>query len=167
MGSLNVDYITDRAQSFSIPVSTLKGRIIQYISEEYTAGEFNPDNTYRWIPGAHYDFTPLRSDTRIKYNCRLPMAWVGAAHSISAMKFFVDTTEYFAWSQSMTYYENSYDFEFEVPSWGAGVQGRIGLQIRSHANNNNEVRVYSTTYWNGAGSRQTANGQMFIEEIYY
>lgn len=166
MSSLNLDYITDTTGSFTVPVSSLKSRVIQYYQEEYTLGQWNPNNSYQWIPGAHRDFTPLRADTRINFRVRLPMAWSNAAHAISAMKFFVDTTEYFAWSQSMTYYENSYDFEFDVPSWGT-TQKRIGLQLRSHANDNNEVRVYRTYYWNGTSSVQTANGQMFIEEIYY
>lgn len=167
MGTLNVDYISDRLRTFEIPTSTLKSRIVQYYEAIYTGGEFNPDNTYRWIPGAFYDFTPARGDTRIRYKMRLPMAWSNSSHAITNLSFFVDTTEYYNFSVGMTYYENSHDFDFEVPSWGTTAK-RIGLQTRSHSNDGNEIRYYTTYYWDGTGrNAQNARGQLFIEEYYY
>jgi hypothetical protein len=164
MGSLNVDYLQKLGTSTPVPVSELKTRVVQYFQAEYTGGEWNPGTGYSWIPGAFNDFTPKRADSRIKYIMRLPLAWVAAGHAISHFYFIAGGQRYWYWSESGTYIENAKTFEFDVPSWGTTV-GRIGLQHRSYAEDNHEVRLYTTYYWNGTGrSVQNARGHLIIEE---
>lgn len=167
MGTLTVETLRDVAGTVSIPARELKQRVIQYYQALYTGGEWNPDNTYTWVPGAFYDFTPRRADSRIKYTMRLPMAWVAATHAIGNFYFYANNILYYSWSEGLTYYENGRTYEFEVPSWGTGV-GRIGLQHRAHANDNNEIRMYTTYHWDGTGrSAQNSRGHLMIEELLY
>jgi len=167
MGALTVENLQDLSGTVNIPVRDLKQRVIQYYQAVYTGGEWNPDTNLNWIPGAFYDFTPRRADSRIKYTMRLPIAWVAAGHAISHMFFYANSVLYYYWSESGTHIENGRTFQFEVPSWGVN-QARIGLQHRSHTNDNHEVRMYTTYYWNGTGrSVQNARGQLLIEELIY
>jgi len=164
--ALTVEYLQNTAGSVTVPVSELQIRTIQFYQAEYTSGEWNPDTNYNWIPGAYADFTPRRADSRIKYTMRLPTAWSNASHAISHWYFWAAGTLYWYWSESGTHVENAKMFQFEVPSWGTSTQ-RIGMQMRSYANDNHEVRAYRTYYWNGAGSVQNAYGHLIIEEVLY
>jgi hypothetical protein len=166
MGTLTLETLRNTAGTVSIPVRELKQRVIQYYQSQYTAGTWNPDNTYTWVPGSFVDFTPRRADSRIKYTMRLPIAWVVASHAISNWYFYANGVLIWYWSESGTHIENGRTYEFEVPSWGT-TSGRIGLQVRSHANDNNEVRFYTTYYWDGAGSNQNCRGHLMVEEILY
>lgn len=167
MSVLSTDYITTLDGSVRIPVKELEVRTIQYYTSTYTSGEWNPNNSYNWVPGAYRDFTPLRADSRIKWTARLPTRnQRGSSHAISSWRFYVNGALWYSFSESGTHIENGKAWEFEVPSWGTS-SGRIGMQIRSHANDNHEVRIYGTDYWNGTGSVQNCYGQMFIEEILY
>lgn len=164
MGTVAVDYIKNIAGTSVVPLKDYKSRIIQLVNEEYTAGEWNPNNTFTWVPGANKLFTPLRADSRICFRVRLPMAWSNAGHAITNFRFYINTSlMYWEGADAGTYYENAKLYEFDFPSWGT-TQGQIGLQVRSHANDNNEIRFYRTYYWNGAQSTQTATGHMIIEE---
>ena len=79
------------AGSVSIPVTELTTRVIQYIRQDYTSGSWNPDNSYNWIPGAFYDFTPKRADSVIKYTMRLPTARAGGStHAIGNWYFYAN-----------------------------------------------------------------------------
>lgn len=163
--SLTVDYLTNTSGTVTIPVSELKTRVIQYFQADYSGGEWNPDNNYNWVPGMFRDFTPRRSDTTIKFTARVSEAWVAAGHAISHYYFWAAGNLYYYWSTSGTHIENGRTYEFEVPSWGTSTQ-RIGLQLRSYANDNHEVRLHTTFYWNGTGrSAQNSRGHLLIEEI--
>jgi hypothetical protein len=167
MPSLSTEYLQNTAGTVTIPVKELETRVIQYFQAEYTGGEWNPDNNYNWVPGAFRDFIPRRADSRIRFTMRSPWAWVAAGHAISNWYFFANGVLYWNWAESGTHIENGKAFQFEVPSWGT-TSGRIGLQHRSHANDNNELRMYTTYYWDGTGrSVQNARGHMLIEEIVY
>jgi len=167
MGTLTVETLRDVAGTVNIPARELKQRVIQCYQAQYTGGEWNPDNTYTWIPGAFYDMTPRRADSRIKFTCRIPHAWVVASHAISNWYFYANNILYYNWSESGTHIENGKTYQFEVPSWGTS-SGRIGLQHRSHANDNHEVRLYTTYHWDGGGrSAQNSRGHMIIEELLY
>lgn len=167
MGALTVEYLRNVSGTVSLPARDLKQRVIQYYQNQYTGGEWNPDNTYNWIPGAFVDFTPRRADSRIRYTMRIPFAWVAAGHAISNWYFWANNVLYWYWSESGTHIENGKTMQFEVPSWGT-TSGRIGMQHRSHANDNNEVRVYTTYYWDGTGrSVQNARGHLLVEEMLY
>jgi hypothetical protein len=165
MSSVTVDYISNTSNTVTIPVSELKRRVVQFYQEEYTSGEWNPTTTYDWVPGLYHDFTPKRSDTRIKFTVRYAEAWSNSTHAISNWYLYANNIIYYQWSSSGTHIENGKTYEFEVPSWGT-TQARIGLQSRSHGNDTNEVRVHTTYYWDGTGrSAQTCNSHMLIEEI--
>jgi hypothetical protein len=151
--------------SITVPVIELTTRVIQYIRQDYTAGQWNPDNTYNWVPGAFFDFTPKRADSVIQYTMRLPTSRVvGSAHAIGNWYFFANNIIYYQWEDSLNHGENGNIWTFQVPSWGTST-GRIGLQHRAHSNDGNEFRMYTTEYWNGVGSQQNCFGQLFIEEI--
>ena len=167
MGSLSVEYLQNTSGSVNIPVKELETRTIQFYQAEYTGGEWNPDNNWNWVPGAWRDFTPLRADSRIRYTMRLPWAWVASSHVISHFYFYANGVLYWYWSESGTHIENGKSFQFEVPSWGTGT-ARIGLQHRSYSNDNHEMRLYTTYYWDGGGrSVQNCRGHLMIEEIMY
>lgn len=167
MGSLSTEYLQNTAGTVTIPVKELETRIIQYYQAEYTGGEWNPDNNWNWVPGAYASFTPRRADSRIRYTMRLPFAWVASSHVISHYYFYAAGTLYWYWSESGTHIENGKTFQFEVPSWGTSAQN-IGLQHRSYSNDNHEMRLYTTYYWDGTGrSVQNCRGHMMIEEIVY
>ena len=151
--------------SITVPVIELTTRVIQYIRQDYTAGQWNPDNTYNWVPGAFFDFTPKRADSVIQYTMRLPTSRVvGSVHAIGHWYFFANNIIYYQWEDSLNHGENGNIWTFQVPSWGTST-GRIGLQHRAHSNDSNEFRMYTTEYWNGVGSQQNCFGQLFIEEI--
>jgi hypothetical protein len=165
MSSLSVDYIKNTSNTVTIPVVELKQRVVQYYQAQYSGGEWNPTAAYQWVPGLFRDFTPRRSDTRIKFTARFAEAWVASSHAISNWYFFANGILYYYWSSSGTHIENGKSYEFEVPSWGT-TTGRIGLQMRAHANDNNETRIHTTYYWNGTGrSVQNCVAHLFIEEI--
>jgi hypothetical protein len=164
--TLNVPYINAATYDLTgrVPVKDLRIRVIQHYQASY-ASEWNPDNNYNWIPGAYRDMTPRRADSRIRFTMRIPVAWVAASHAISHWKLFADGLEYFRWSVSGTHLERGDTYEFEVPSWGT-YSSRIGLQMRSYANDNHELRAYTTYYWNGTGRVAIgAQGQMIVQEI--
>jgi hypothetical protein len=167
MGRLDVDFIrwTDNSSAtWEVPVEELRTRVIQYYTAQYTGGDWNPNNSYNWIPGAYTNFTPRRANSRINFKMRLPMAWVAASHAIQNFIFYANGVNYWAWSETGTHHENGKTYQFEVPSWGAGATAAIGIQSRSHADDNHEQRMYRTYYWNGGGSVQNCYGQLFIEE---
>jgi hypothetical protein len=167
MGTLTVETLRDVAGTVSIPARDLKQRVIQYYQNVYTGGEWNPDTTYTWVPGAFVDFTPRRADSRIKYTMRMPFAWVSASHAISNWYFYANGVLLWYWSESGTHIETGRTLEFETPSWGT-TSGRIGIQHRSHANDSHEVRLYTTYYWDGTGrSAQNARGHLMVEELLY
>lgn len=167
MGTLAIEYLENTSGSVKIPVKELETRVIQYFHAPYTAGEWNPDTNFNWIPGAFRDFTPRKADSRIKFTARIPTAWSNASHAISSWRFFANGVLYYQWSESGTHIENGKTWEFEIPSWGT-TSGRIGIQLRSHTNDSNELRLYTTYYWDGTGrSAQNARGHLMIEEILY
>lgn len=164
MGTLTLDTLSNTTGSFSIPVKDIETRVIQRYISTYTSGEWNPDNTLTWAPGGYVDFTPKRSDSKILYSWRAPHSYSNAAHAISTWKFYANGIQYNVHSVSGNYIQNGNTYTWEVPSWGTSM-GRIGYQIRSHSNDSNEVRLYRTANWDGAGSNQNCYGQLIVEEL--
>ena len=164
MGKLTTNTISNVSGTVTVPVRELESRIIQRYVQDYSGGEWNPDNTSNWAPGSFVDFTPRRADSRISYSWRVPHAWVAASHAISHWRFFVNGNIYFWHSVSGVHIEDGCTIKWDVPSWGT-TAGRIGYQVRSYSNDNHEVRLYTTYYWNGTGrSAQNARGQLIVEE---
>lgn len=164
MGTLTVDYITNRSGSVQVPVRELRVRVIKRYESTY-ASQWNNNTGYSWVPGSYVDFTPLRSDSTIVYTWRAPFARVsGSSHAISHWRFYAAGINYMWHCESGNHIEDGCVFRWEVPSWGTNSQ-RIGYQNRAYSDNNHEVRFYYTDYWNGQGSNQTPRGQLIVEEI--
>lgn len=163
MGVLTVKELTNRTNTVRIPVKELTARIVQRYEAEYTGGSWNANNTWNWAPGSFRDFTPRFADSRIKYIWRVPHYWSNTGHAISHWRFYVNGRIYYYHSVSGTYIEDGNAIQWDVPSWGTS-SGRIGYQVRSYSNDNHEVRLYGTRYWNGGGSTQNSRGQLIIEE---
>lgn len=164
MATLTVSTLKNSAGSVTIPVADLRNRTIQHYQSTYTGGEWNPNNSYNWIPGGFVDFTPRRADSRIRFMYRIPYAWVAASHVISHWKFYVNGQVYFWHNMSGTHIEDGNTLVWDFPSWGT-TNGRIGYQHRSYADDNHEVRINTTYYWDGGGrSAQNCYSQIMIEE---
>lgn len=162
--TVELGYIGNVAGTVIVPTTEFSTRLIQSVNQVYTAGQWNPNNSYNWVPGAFFDLTPKRADSVITFFMRLPMGHgVGSTHKIQHFNFYANNIIYYTWEEDMTHYENGRDYQWQVPSWGTST-GRIGLQSRSHSDDGNELRLYTTEYWNGVGSNQTSFGQMIIEE---
>lgn len=148
-----------------IPVSEmLTYKVIKSYRADYTGGSWNNSTTYNWVPGMYYDYTPMRSDSRIRVYCGIPVAGVNAAHAISHWIFYSNSVEIGRHCVSGNHLEDFSTYMWDTASWGAATQARIGYQMRVHANDNNEVRPFTTRYWNGTGSGQNCKGQFVIEE---
>lgn len=163
MGVLTAKELTNRTGTIVVPVKELAPRIIKRYENTYTSGAWNPNNSFNWAPGSYVDFTPLRADSRISYMWRAPHYWSNTGHAISHWRFYVNGQIYYYHSVSGTYIEDGNVIKWDVPSWGTS-SGRIGYTIRSYANDNHEVRLYGTRYWNGGGSTQNSYGQLIVEE---
>ena len=164
MSTVIVDQLAVDETSPLIPLTQLGPRIVKSYRATYTSGQWNPTTTYAWVPGMFYDYTPAYSTTRIRVVCHIPYAGINVAHAISSWIFYSNTsTEQGRHSISGEHLEDFSAYQWDFASWGT-TSGRIGYQMRSHAEDNNEVRVYTTRYWEGAGSNQNCYGQFIIEE---
>lgn len=163
MGTLTVNQISASNGGVVVPVKELGVRTIQRYQNTYTGGDWNPSNTSDWLPGSYVDFTPLRADSTIIYQCRIPVAWRNAAHCITHWRFYVNGF-LLHWHDSNGYHlEDGCTWKWEFPSWGT-TTGRIGYQVRSYSVNSNTLRFYTTYYWNGVNSNQTSYGQLMVDE---
>jgi hypothetical protein len=164
MSTVIVDQLAVDEISPLIPLTQLGPRIVKSYRANYTGGQWNPDTNYNWVPGMFYDYTPLLATSRIRVACHIPYAGPLAAHAISHWIFYSNTsTEQGRHSISGEHLEDYAAYMWDFASWGTSV-GRIGYQSRSYANDNNEVRVFTTRYWDGGGSTQVCIGQFIIEE---
>ena len=169
MSKVIVDNIEIDDRKVNIPLSELNHKIIKRYSAEYTGGEWNPTVTYAWVPGMFYDYTPLRVNSKIRTTCMIPIARVsGATHCMSHWIFYANGTELARHSVSGTHAEHWNTLTYEFPSWGTS-SGRIGYQMRAYANDNHEMRPYTTEWWEGGGTNQSGGnvkGYFIIEEYY-
>jgi hypothetical protein len=162
--TIRLQAISNSAGTIAVPIVELQERTIQSFSATYTGGEWNPNTSYNWIPGSFVDFTPRRPDSRITYYYRAPHAWVASSHAISHWRFFVNGRTWFWHNTSGTHIEDACTFRWDFPSWGT-TNGRIGYQMRSYADDNHEIRMNTTYYWDGGGrSAQNCFSQIVVEE---
>jgi hypothetical protein len=163
MSTLIVDQLYCDPHEAPVPLTQLGYRIIKNFRQNYDGGAWNPDNTYNWVPGMFNDYTPLLSTSRIRVWCHIPYVGLNAAHGISHWIFFGNGVERGRHSVSGNHIEDESTYVWDFASWGT-TAGRIGYQMRSYANDNNEIRPYTTRYWDGGGSQQNCRGQFIIEE---
>ena len=165
MSTVIVDNLSsdEMVGSDNIPLTELGYRVIKEYTSIYTSGQWNPNNSYAWMPGMYVDYTPLSSSSRIRVYCSVPGAGVNSAHAISHWIFYRNGTELGRHSVSGQHFEDNNTYTWDMASWGT-TSGRIGYQMRSYANDNHEVRLYRTRYWNGGGSNQNCRGQFVLYE---
>lgn len=164
MSTLIVDQLTVDPEQTQVPLTELGHRVIRSYRATYTGGQWNPTTSYQWIPGMFYDYTPLSASSRIRTCCHIPYARnSGQAHAISHWIFYANGVEQGRHSISGNHLEDMSTYIWDFASWGTSV-GRIGYQQRSYGDDNHEVRVYTTQYWDGGGSAQNCYGQLVIEE---
>lgn len=164
MSTVIVDSLTVDETRTQIPLTELGYRVIKSYRQTYTGGQWNPTTSYAWIPGMFFDYTPVSASSRIRTYCHIPYARnSGNALGISHWIFYANGTEQGRHSISGNHLEDMSTYVWDFASWGTSV-GRIGYQQRSYADDNHEVRVYTTQYWDGGGSSQVCNGQLIIEE---
>jgi len=147
-----------------VPITELGHRVIKSFRQNYDGGLWNPDTNYNWVPGMYTSYTPLSSSSRIRVYCHLPYARnSGSSHAISNWIFYANGVERGRHSVSGNHLEDMSCYVWDMASWGT-IEATIGYQMRAHANDNHEVRPYTTQYWDGGGSTQTCRGQFVIEE---
>jgi len=162
MSTLQVNTIQAGTSEFSIPVSELSGRIIKTYKDTYLLGAWVPSTDYTWLPGGFADYSPERSDSRIRFSLSLCMAHQDG-HAISHNIFYANGVEIGRHSISGQSPEHRHLYVWDVASWG-DFTGRIGYQMRAYSASANRVRVHSTHHWDGVGSAQIGQTEILIEE---
>jgi len=163
MSTVIVNQLTVDESRTQIPLTELGHRVIRSYRATYTGGQWNPNATFNWAPGMFYDYTPALASSRIRTYCHLSYVGLNAAHGISHWIFYANSVEIGRHSVSGNHLEDNSVYTWDFASWGTS-SGRIGYQIRSYADDNNEVRLHTTRYWDGGGSSQNCYGQLVIEE---
>jgi hypothetical protein len=163
MSTIIADSLRVTERDLIIPMSQLGHRVIKEFRNTYTGGEWNPAATYSWVPGMFVDYSPADIFSRIRVSCHIPYASRNAAHAISHWIFYANNVELGRHSISGNHIEDNSVYVWDFSSWGT-IIGRIGYQMRSYVNDNNETRVYTTRYWDGTGSQQNCFGQLIVEE---
>lgn len=163
MSTVIVDELYCDPHNAPVPLTELGHRVIKNFRQNYDGGQWNPNNSYNWVPGMFNDYTPLLGTSRIRVWCHIPYVGLNAAHAISHWIFFANGAEIGRHSVSGNHLEDYSVHVWDFASWGT-TAGRIGYQMRSYADDNHEVRPYTTRYWDGGGSQQVCRGQFVIEE---
>ena len=149
----------------TIPVKQLQRRVLQRVSYTHRVGWWRNNNAYNWIAGGYVYFRPVRGDSRIRFTFNIHTRQYGPSqHMITHYKFYLDNNEYGRFSRAGHHVENHNSIEWEIPSWGAGVMARAGLQSRAYAEGNHNAHLYHTQYWNGGGDARDVPGHIIVEE---
>lgn len=162
MSILKTDNIQAGYGQQTIPLAELEQRTVQSYYNSYTGGAYEPSTTYDWVPGLNVDFTPIRSDTRLRATLRFNFSFVNAV-PILHLIFYANGVEIGRHNLGGQYQEQRHVYVWDIASWGAGVLGRIGYQSRRYGNSN-RGKFHSTGYWNGTGSSQVGLTEYRIDE---
>jgi plastocyanin len=163
MSKVIVDNLQTTSRIPYIPLSELWYRPLKSVIQTYTSGQWNPDTNYNWVPGMYIDYVPVSSRSRIKASCTIPYVGLNHAAGISHWIFYANGIEIAKHCVAGNHIEDCTTYAYDVGSWGT-TSARIGYQMRAYANDNHEVRPYTTRYWDGGASNQVCYGQMIIEE---
>ena len=162
--TIRVNTIQDANGQNGIAVADLTPGVIQTHRSNYTGGAWNPDTTYRTIPGSNVTFTPQRSNSKIRYRFNFASYWSNSNHAITHIIMYRGSVEQMRWSFGAQYWESRNDIEWVMDSWGTSAQ-EIYLSLRSYTNDGHEIRIHGTHYWNGGGSVQNAYAQLEVTEF--
>jgi hypothetical protein len=161
---IQVNTIQNEAGTISRPIQDFAHRTIQRVSYTHRNGWIRGDNTYYWMPGGYADFTPIRSDSRIRSHWNIHTRDYGSNHMIMHYVFYRDDIEYGRHTRGGHEIENTNAMEWDIPSWGAGQKARMGYRYRSYSDGNHNAHLFHTEWWDGGGSGQSVPGQYTIVE---
>lgn len=120
--------------------------------------------THAWVPDLFHDYTPLRSDTRIRLILDYAVAFTGSSGMITHTILHMGGTEYGRYGTSgNSVPEQKVHLQAEVPSWGTTSQ-RCGLTAVSYSSSWGS-RFHSTWYWGGVSNPQYYPPTLIIEEF--
>lgn len=161
MSTLRVNNLSPGPQQYNIPLGELERRVIKDYRTQYAGGSWEPNDTYQWIPNAYVDYTPASPDSRIRFTINLAYAHT-SGHAIMHCVFYANGVEIGRHNIAGQSPEWRHCYVWDVASWG-GSLARIGYQARRYGGSN-IPRVHGTHHWEGAGSNQLANTQIYIDE---
>ena len=67
---------------------TNKSTCINRVIFNYTGGAWGSPSTYTWVPGLHYDYTPVRADSLIKWSANFSVYWNDSNYGIMSQYFY-------------------------------------------------------------------------------
>lgn len=127
------------------------GKLIQVYNSEPHVGSWESTTTWREVPGMTHNFTPQRSDSKIKVHYNYMIYWLGGAHSIEHMRLYHNGSIIRSWTEGGQYQEKSVNVIHVLDSWGAGTTRNFQLYARDYNHNGNATNFHGTQYWQGTG----------------
>jgi hypothetical protein len=161
---INITTLQNEAGTLSRNIQDFAHRVVQRVSYTHRNGWIRGDNTYHWLPGGYADFTPVRSDSRIRSTWSIHTRDYGSNHMIMHYIFYRDDIEYGRHTRGGHEIENTNAMEWDIPSWGAGQKARMGHRYRAYSDGNHNAHLYHTEWWDGAGNSNSVPGQYTIVE---
>jgi len=144
--------------------------LVQRSYQQYRGGGWTNSTTMSWVPGLHYNFTPLHSNSRLKFIVGFHARRALASDLICELNIGISNTdgtgliyqeERFQNSNHSTTYQNTWaHYELEVKrnynqTWGTDAK-RIGILTAAHNAANYKALFHQTTWSNytqaGVGS---------------
>jgi hypothetical protein len=161
MSRIKVNNISPGADQSLVSLGEMQVRIVKDYRFQYSGGSWEPSDSYQWIPNAYVDYTPLLTDSRIRFTINLSFAHT-SGHAIMHCIFYANSVEIGRHNIAGQSPEHRHCYVWDVASWG-GSLARIGYQARRYGGSN-IPRVHGTHHWDGAGSNQNAHTQIYIDE---
>lgn len=161
---IQVNTIQNEAGTLSKNIQDFAHRVVQRVSYTHRNGWIRGDNTYYWMPGGYSDYTPIRSDSRIRSTWNIHTRDYGSNHMIMHYIFYRDDVEYGRHTRGGHEIENTNSMEWDIPSWGAGQQARMGFRYRAYSDGNHNAHLFHTEWWDGGGNTNSVPGQYTITE---
>lgn len=161
MSTLKVDNLQPGTKEYLIPLSELTQRGVKRYRDVYQFGSWTASTSYTWMPGGYADYTPARSDSRLRFTLSLCVAHAGV-HAISHNIFYANEVEIGRHSISGYYNEHKHTYVWDVASWGT-YEARIGYRTRNYGTAN-QIRLHGTYYWDGVAGDRAGTSEIVIEE---
>ena len=149
--------------------------LINLVEYPYTGGVWDSSNSGAWVPGLHVDYTPLSSTSKIKLHLEFTiglsggnghighyMTYIGADNGLTGATGNYLQSNFTPLSGQTS--EERVSMQIPCDSWGAGVEGRMGLYGRSYDASSWRSRFHGSYYWNGTTGQQYCAPIVYIEE---
>lgn len=145
-----------------LPVTELRHMTLKTFRSTYRGGAWLPSTSYSWMPNGFVDYTPASGSSKIRFSLQLSYAFYNA-HCITHNIFYANGVEQGRHSISGYHQEHRHLYVWQVNSWGT-FNARIGYQSRTYGGSN-QGWFHTTGYWDGVGSNQLAESEIYIEEF--